>query len=177
MSELTNAFNSLSTCNMPSKYLCEEKIWCFKWLNLRAVNLTNEIFGHTLVWWLSLFFKQISNDQFLLLFWESSVQTPGPHVRVDVMKGKKSKSSDTSSLVDIFRTMVSIFAFNLYAAAINDATLTCRMSRELTTNGSSNGSGRYCILHTVVMSHRFDRKNNWILIYWPCLFVEEGIAQ
>ena len=93
------------------------------------------------------------------LFWESSVQTPGPHVRVYVMKGKKVKVL-THQVGRHFQNCGSIFAFNVYAVAINDATLTCRMSRELTTNGSSNGLGRYCIVRTVVMSHRFDRKNN-----------------
>ena len=63
----------------------------FKWLNLRAVNLTNEIFGHTLVWWLSLFLNKYQMINSFSLLWESSVQTPGPHVRVDVMKGKKVK--------------------------------------------------------------------------------------
>ena len=98
------------------------------------------------------------------------------HMSESMSWKEKSKSSDTSSWLT-FSELWFQYLRSTYAVAINDATLTCRMSRELTTNGSSNGSGRYCILRTVVMSHRFDRKNNWILIYWPCLFVEEGIAQ
>ena len=93
------------------------------------------------------------------LLWESSVQTPGPHVRVYVMKGKKVKVL-THQVWSTFSELWFQYLRSTYAVAINDATLTCRMSRELTTNGSSNGSGRYCILHTVVMSHRFDRRNN-----------------
>ena len=145
-----------NTCARRSHGVC-------KWFNLHAVNLKKKSLATR--WFDNLVSILVSiSGKFYPNSWSTCQSLC--HER------KKSKSSDTSSWLT-FSELWFQYLRSTYAVAINDATLTCRMSRELTTNGSSNGSGRYCILHTVVMSHRFDRKNNWILIYWPCLFVEE----
>ena len=105
------------------------------------------------------FFKQISNDQFFFAPLRKFCPNSWSACQGLCHERKKSKSSDTSSW-STFSELWYQYLRSTYAVAINDATLTCRMSRELTTNGSSNGSCRYCIVRTVVMSHRFDRKNN-----------------